>query len=140
SRLELLERGEVRERHARALVAALPRRIAEREIKRLAQRLDWPASCFRVGEVEHAQGPGNVVDIEIASEQVTEVFTAFGERGVRAEAVADAVADEALEYLAAHVPVGRHLADQLLLPMALAGGGAFRTLALTQHARTQIEV
>ena len=39
-------------------------------------------------------------------------------------AVAEAAAKEASEYLAAEVPVGPHLADQLLLPMALAGGGA----------------
>ena len=36
--------------------------------------------------------------------------------------------------------VGKHLADQLLLPMALAGGGAFRTAAMTPHTRTNIEV
>ena len=42
--------------------------------------------------------------------------------------------------LDAGVPVGEHLADQLLLPMALAGGGAFKTLPLSLHARTNIEV
>jgi RNA 3'-terminal phosphate cyclase (ATP) len=138
-RLDLLERGAVRARSVRALVAALPRRIAEREIKQLSERLRWPASCFHIEEIA-ASGPGNVVDLEIACEHVTEVFTGFGERGVRAEAVAEAVADEALEYLAAGVPVGRQLCDQLLLPLALAGGGAFRTVSLSQHARTQIDV
>jgi RNA 3'-terminal phosphate cyclase (ATP) len=32
------------------------------------------------------------------------------------------------------------LADQLLLPMALAGRGMFRTLSPTRHTRTNIEV
>ncbi len=41
-------------------------------------------------------------------------------------------------YLAAGVPVGEHLADQLLLPLALAGGGAFTTQPLTRHATTQV--
>jgi RNA 3'-terminal phosphate cyclase (ATP) len=71
---------------------------------------------------------------------VTEVFTGFGERGVRAETVADGVADEALAYLAAGAPVGPHLADQLLLPLALARGGSFRTLEPTRHTRTQLEI
>jgi RNA 3'-terminal phosphate cyclase (ATP) len=44
------------------------------------------------------------------------------------------------EYLDAGVPVGRQLADQLLLPLALAKGGAFRTLPLTLHAQTQLEL
>jgi RNA 3'-terminal phosphate cyclase (ATP) len=39
-------------------------------------------------------------------------------------------------YLAADVPVGEHLADQLLIPLALAGGGSFRTLPLSSHGRT----
>ena len=66
--------------------------------------------------------------------------TAFGERRKPAEAVADEAIDELERYLAAPVPVGEHLADQLLLPMALAGGGRFRTLPLSLHARTQLEL
>jgi RNA 3'-terminal phosphate cyclase (ATP) len=37
-------------------------------------------------------------------------------------------------------PVGEHLADQLLIPMAMAGGGSFRTRPLSEHARTNMEV
>jgi RNA 3'-terminal phosphate cyclase (ATP) len=36
--------------------------------------------------------------------------------------------------------VGEHLADQLLLPMALAGGGSFRTAPPSSHTRTQMEL
>jgi RNA 3'-terminal phosphate cyclase (ATP) len=36
--------------------------------------------------------------------------------------------------------VGEHLADQLLVPMALAGAGAFVSLPPTQHALTNAEV
>jgi RNA 3'-terminal phosphate cyclase (ATP) len=36
------------------------------------------------------------------------------------------------------VPVFEHLADQLLLPMALGKGGVFRTVAPSEHFRTQI--
>ena len=78
--------------------------------------------------------------IEVECEQVTEVFCAFGERGVRAEMVAEKAVAEARRYLDAGVPVGEHLADQLLVPMALAGGGAFKTLPLSGHARTNIDV
>lgn len=57
-----------------------------------------------------------------------------------AERVGAAAADEAADYLAAGVPVGRHLADQLLLPMALGGGGAFRTVRPSGHAQTHVEL
>jgi RNA 3'-terminal phosphate cyclase (ATP) len=46
----------------------------------------------------------------------------------------------ARKYLAADVPVGRHLADQLLVPMALGCAGEFTTPPLTQHTMTNIEV
>jgi RNA 3'-terminal phosphate cyclase (ATP) len=138
--LELLERGAISTRAARAVVASLPKTIAEREIDVLRERLGWDRRWLRSESIDNAHGPGNVVLVEIASENVTEVFSGFGERGVRAETVADRLAGEVLAYLGAGVPVGEHLADQLLLPLALAGGGAFRTLAPSLHSRTQAEV
>jgi RNA 3'-terminal phosphate cyclase (ATP) len=53
--------------------------------------------------------------------------------------VAQTAAEDARRYLAAGVPVGECLADQLLLPMALAGGGSFLTLPLSMHSRTNIQ-
>ncbi|MFT3913443.1 MAG: RNA 3'-terminal phosphate cyclase [Anaeromyxobacteraceae bacterium] len=137
-RLELRERGEVKARRATAVVVILSRTIAERELAAVRQRLGWEESALRIESVGRAAGPGNVVTVEVESEHVTEVFTAFGERGVSAERVGSTVADEAAAYLAAGVPVGPHLADQLLLPMALGEGGVFRTQRLTGHTRTHI--
>lgn len=140
SRLDLPERGEIRSRLAVAMVANLPGAIARRELDAAAGVLGWDPSCFRVEVIKGAPGPGNVVTIAVESEHVTEVFTGFGEKGVRAEVVAERAATEARAYLDAGVPVGEHLADQLLLPMALAGGGSFRTGAPSSHLRTQIEL
>ncbi|MGZ8711573.1 MAG: RNA 3'-terminal phosphate cyclase [Thermoanaerobaculia bacterium] len=39
-----------------------------------------------------------------------------------------------------HCRLGEHLADQLLLPMAFAGGGSFTTTPLSGHATTNLEV
>lgn len=140
SPLQLLERGELRQTYVKAMVAGLPKDIAQRELAVVAKKLKWDSSCFRTEVIHGAHGPGNVLMVEVASEHLTEVFTGFGEKGVCAEAVGAGVADEVLEYLASQVPVGQHLADQLLLPMALAGGGVFRTLPPTDHTRTQVEV
>ncbi len=139
-RLELLERGEIRSRSATAVVALLPRTIAERELKQIRDRLNWDPATLRIESVPKAVGPGNVVSVEIESEHATELFTGFGERGVSAEQVGASVASEAAEYLAAGVPVGRHLSDQLLLPMALGGGGTFRTVKPSGHTLTHVEL
>ncbi|NIQ00856.1 MAG: RNA 3'-terminal phosphate cyclase, partial [Nitrospinaceae bacterium] len=85
-------------------------------------------------------GPGNMVAVTIESEHITEMFTAFGRRGVPAEQVAGDACKQAHAYLDAGVPVGVHLADQLLLPMALAGGGRFKTLKPDPHTTTNIRV
>lgn len=136
--LSLLEPAVVRARRAVAMVSHLPIDIARRELRVLGERLDLAADEQRTLQLRDAQGPGNVVTVDLESEQLTEVFTGFGERGVPAETVAGAVADEVESYLRAGGPVGTCLADQLLLPFALAGGGAMRTLPLSLHAETQI--
>lgn len=140
SRLDLPTRGAVLRCEAVARVAAVPNNVALRELAALGDALGWSGDALRPEVLDRHWGPGNVVTAVVESAHVTEVFTAVGERGVRAEAVGQRVADEVRRYLAADVPVGEHLADQLLLPMALAGGGSFRTLTPTDHATTHAEV
>lgn len=136
--LELTDRGEIRRRSARALVANLPRRIAERELAVVEKMLGWNRSWLSAESVPSA-GPGNVLLLEVECENVTEVFTGFGERSVRAEVVAERAVAQASRYLAAGVAAGEHLADQLLVPLALIKGGVFTTLPLSRHAQTNID-
>ncbi len=137
--LHLMERGSVVRRQATALIAQVPYDVAKRELETVGRKLGWGAEERRVEELKRSVGPGNVLSLEVESEHVTEVFTGFGERGVRAEVVAEAVAEEARAYLEAGVPMGHHLCDQLLLLLVLARGGSFRTLPLDGHAQTQLE-
>ncbi len=137
--LTLVERGPIKSRRARAVVSNLPRAIANREIKEICKQLDWTRQEAQT-EVVPSDGPGNVVILEVASERCCEVFTGFGARGKRSEQVASDAISELNEYLESGVPVGPHLADQLLIPMALAGKGTFCTLPLTDHTTTNIEL
>jgi RNA 3'-terminal phosphate cyclase (ATP) len=136
--VEVLERGAITGRRVRALVANLPASIARRELTCVAEKLNWPGEAFTTEVVEGSPGPGNVLLVEVEAEAVTAVFTGFGMPGVPAEAVAREAVEQVRTYLAAGVPVERHLADQLLVPMALAGGGVFRTTPLSRHARTNV--
>ncbi len=145
SRLELIDRGEVRARRIRVLLARLPRHIAERECRTIVRETGWSEDCFAIEEPSDAYGPGNVVMIELEAENVTEVCTSFGRKGVKAEEVAMEALREAEEYLASDAPVGRHLADQIMLPLGIgayfgSGGGSFRTLPLSAHAATHLEI
>ena len=78
--------------------------------------------------------------ITLEHEHVTEVFTGFAERGVAAEVVAKGAVAAAQKYAASDAAVGTYLADQLLLPMALAGGGSFTASEWSQHAATNAKV
>jgi RNA 3'-terminal phosphate cyclase (ATP) len=140
SRLDLPQRGALLDRQARALLARLPRHIGERELRVVQEQFGWEENALQIEEITSSAGPGNILILAVTSEALTEIFTGFGQRGVPAEQVALGAVREAQEYLAAGVPVGRHLADQLLLPMALAGGGSFGSLSPTLHATTNMEV
>jgi RNA 3'-terminal phosphate cyclase (ATP) len=138
--IELNERGKILNRRATALAAHLPRSIAERELGVVHRKLSWPQEWLKAESTTNSPGPGNVITLEIQNENLTEVFTGFGERGVAAEAVADQAVIAARRYLASDVAVGEHLADQLLLPIALARGGSFTTVPPTRHTTTNIEI
>ena len=140
SPLALMEKGELIGKTARAIICNLPLHIAERELHVIAGKMSIAAERLHVEEIKEGPGVGNVVIIELVYENLTEVFTGFGEANIRAEAVAAKAVKEAQEYLAVGAPVGVHLADQLLLPLAYAGEGAFVTLPLTRHAETNIAI
>ena len=138
--IELLEAEPVTARRAIATVAGLPGSIAWRELGVVRDMLGWPQECLRVDEVSERMGPGNVLSIEIERGSITEGFTGFGQRRVSAESVAEKAITEANRYMNADVPVWTHLADQLMVPMAIAGGGSYRTCELSPHATTNAEV
>ena len=136
SALALNGRGERVRAYAEAYVAALPIHIGQRELEVIGQGLNWSPDQLFLRGLSNDVGPGNAVTITIEHEHVTEVFTGFGEKGVRSETVAGAAVDEARGYIASGTAVGEHLADQLLLPMALGQGGSFTTQVVTEHLRS----
>ena len=140
STIQLLERGEIEDRSGVAIVANLPRSIAQRETDTVLKLLNWDAQATQIVETRNSIGPGNIVLIELASTNVTEMFCGFGRIGASAESVASEAADAVRSYLVSGALAGEHLADQLLLPFALAGGGAFTAEKLNLHSRTNIEI
>jgi RNA 3'-terminal phosphate cyclase (ATP) len=140
TRLDILTRGEILARRARALVVKLPPSIAARELTIVRERLAWNEHELQIETSQNALSPGNVLMLEIESEHLTEMFTRVGERGLRAEQVAIEAVREAEQYLETGAPTGEHLADQLLLPLALGAGGSYTTGSLSPHTTTNIEV
>jgi RNA 3'-terminal phosphate cyclase (ATP) len=137
--LHLLERGRLLARRGVAKLANLPRGIAEREVGVIERRLRWGKTALAVEEVD-ADCKGNVVAVILRHGEVTIVDDQLGNTEDRAEVFANALCDRLEVFLATGVPVDERLADQIVLPLALAGGGSFRTLEPSAHLMTQLDV
>ncbi len=79
------------------------------------------------------RGPGNTVSLEVESENITERFFVVGEKRVSAEVVAAQLVKEVKRY-GKPGGGGEYLADQLVLPMALAGTGNYGRPSLMPSA------
>lgn len=136
--LHLVERGASLGEFGHVLSAALPATIAQRQIDTARNVLEWLPDRFELREITDSAGPGNALMLAARYANVSEISTGIAERGVQSETMAQRAAERLQIYLRHTAPVGIHLADQLLLPMALAGGGVFRTLALSKHSLTNM--
>jgi RNA 3'-terminal phosphate cyclase (ATP) len=140
SPLALNERGKIQSRRAKVWLSKLSPEIADRELAVVREELRWGAEECSVETVPHPKGPGNAVVLEIQTDHVTAIFTGFGERGRPAEEVAREAVDAARTWQQADVPVDEYVADQLLLPLALAGSGSFRTTRPSLHTTTNATI
>ncbi|KIG16492.1 RNA 3'-terminal phosphate cyclase [Enhygromyxa salina] len=141
--VELDERGEILSCEALAFVANLPSHIANRELVVVRRELNWAAEDCHAIELE-GRGPGNALCLLVKAEGGAEVATGFGEKGLLAELVAERACAQLRKWLDADVPVGEHLADQLLIPMGLAAAegneSVFLSTTPTLHAKTNAQI
>jgi RNA 3'-terminal phosphate cyclase (ATP) len=138
--VECIARGAALGVSACALFAGLPFSIAEREIAAVRKDLGWSERESYVRELPEDRGPGNILLLEARFEEATEIVSGFGRLGVTAESLARQACARMRGYLASSAFAGPYLADQLLLPMAVAGGGGFTTVKPSEHARTAAAV
>jgi RNA 3'-terminal phosphate cyclase (ATP) len=88
---------------------------------------------------DNAVSAGNALTIQFECEYVTETFTAVGTRGLAAEKVAENAVAYARRYTESTAAVGEFLADQILIPFAMAGAGSYTADFISTHTETNIE-
>jgi RNA 3'-terminal phosphate cyclase (ATP) len=135
-----MTRGERRAAYAEAFVAGIPGRVAQRELECVGRAMNWGEDQLLIRGLPADQGPGNALMLTLEYEHATEVFTAFGEKSVTSEQVARQVVQRARHYLMSQAVFAEYLADQMMLPLALAGGGGFTLDEVSMHARTNAQV
>jgi RNA 3'-terminal phosphate cyclase (ATP) len=136
--LKIMERGALKAVRGMAVAANLPMHIPRRMADRAQAMLFGTAPCIdiRVKNLKAASAGAQLILIA-DFEHINAGFTAMGRRGRTSEAVAD----EAVAALQAHVRSGAaldlHLADQVLLPLAFArDSSAFTCPSATTHLET----
>jgi RNA 3'-terminal phosphate cyclase (ATP) len=137
--LTLTERGARVEAYAEALAPGIARSVPARELEIVGAAMSWSGDQLRHGNTRQNEGPGNALMATLVYENITEVFTQFGEKSIASEQVVKRLVHELRAYLTTEAPVGPHLADQLMLLNALAGGGEFVTSEVTEHTRTNAQ-
>ena len=126
----------------------LPPDVAEREEAVLlagSGTTSRPGIC-RIRRIDGSSGgvsctgAGNAVLVSLFYEGGEIVLGEIGWRGRSAETVARHAVRRATDYMCSGAQIERHLADQLLVPMALAGGGSFIAETVTPHTKTCLDV
>lgn len=125
-----------------SVVAGLPADVDKRQTRRAVTRLQDLGLTVGAHSEAWPAGPGCMLGVELPTEPAPTFFFGLGERGKRAEAVADEATDQVAAYLSAQPPgVDEHSADQLVLPLALAEGpSAFCVAVVSSHLLTNIAV
>lgn len=140
--LRMLERGKAGRMSLEVVLAGgLPENIAEREWKAFQKSSYWSRDRYSMVRMEGGRGGGgNLMLARLRHGEHTTVLTSFGMRERSSEAVGNFLGREVQHFEASDTPVDAHLADQLMLPMALLGGGTFRAATGSEHARTNADV
>jgi RNA 3'-terminal phosphate cyclase (ATP) len=138
----ILRAGAVRSIRGMAHVSRLPEHIAQRMSLSAKQRLaaGGLAGSWEIAtDPSPAASPGGAL-VLVADRTGTCLGAArVAERGVRAETLGIAAAEELIADLDRGVSLDVHAADQLIVYLALAGGPAsFTTREVTSHTRTAI--
>lgn len=139
--VELERRGPLRQLAVIAVISNLPSHIAERECDRASRLLASALGARPRTEVRRlpAPTPGTLVAIVARFDDAVAGFSALGRIGKPAEKVAEEAVSAFLAFEESGAAVDPNLADQLLIPMALASGPSrIVTSALTEHARTNM--
>lgn len=139
--VEAIERGALRQVTGQVLFAGIEQAVARRILDRARQDLpDWPPLALDMVELPGDRGPGIILMLAAEHEHAAELVSGFGKLGLPGEHLAKQAASRMRGYQACSAFAGPYLADQLVLPFALAGGGSFTTVKPSQHLLTAIDI
>lgn len=152
--LTLLDPTPVDAIHWTVIACDVPQKICTRLADSASAKTLLPTTCEQ--RVVTSAGPGVMLQAQVLvasngisnhqrpgqpnSQPFALLFERVGVRGISAETIAEQTASAVNQWHQAGAAVDEHLADQLLLPMALAGQSGFTTTTPSPHCLSNIEV
>jgi RNA 3'-terminal phosphate cyclase (ATP) len=123
-------------------VSMLPMSIADRQASAATERLAEANVPCRLERMDtDSYGPGTFVYLCAEYGNIALGFSALGAKGKRAEAVGKEAADALISHMRTGACVDEHLADQMLVYMALADGPSRMSVSrITKHLTTNADV
>jgi RNA 3'-terminal phosphate cyclase (ATP) len=140
--LDAVQRGSLRHLRASVTISRLPRDIGLR-CRGRAEELLTASGLFADWEELRPQAASPGVCLELVADfgVLSAGFVSIGRRGKPAEELAAEAVGSLTDFLSSGASVDMHLADQLVLPLALTPGPSrFATERITSHLLTVIEL
>jgi RNA 3'-phosphate cyclase len=140
--LQLTNRGDLLRIRGISGVSNLDLSIATRQKHQALKRLE-PILRYVKIQTQSLPGPstGTYLLLLAEFEKSRCCFFSLGKKGKRAETVADEAVNELMEFMGTDGAIDKYLADQLLLPLALAKGRSIlSTSHITKHLLTNRNV
>jgi RNA 3'-terminal phosphate cyclase (ATP) len=140
--IHLSNRGKLLNLHVLSAVSNLPLSIAERQRDQALKRIGYLGLRPNIS-IENGPSPGQGTALFLAAQFEGGIggFTSLGKKGKKAEQVADDACKEFIKFLDSKAVIDIHLADQLILYMALARGrSTLITEGISEHLLTNIWV
>lgn len=139
-----LERGNINSIHIHSVCGQLPKHVADRQghsaLRTIQYHYPKVKSSLSIKSVD-SFSPGSSVTCYAVCENSVLGGDCLGERGLKAEIVGQRAAEQLIRSLKSKAAFDKHMADQILVYIALAKGKPeVRVEEVTDHCRTNIHV
>ena len=121
-----------------------PNKVPKRMARSAEQTLEEAGFAAQVVDVEHQPSAsiGAICHVFVKMGPLRAGFTSFGKRGIPAEQVGRTAAQKAIAFLQSNACLEEHIADQVLLPLALSGKPSTFTTCFgsSKHLKTNAAI
>ena len=137
SPLRLINQGKLIDSRVRCYLSNIKPSVAERELSA------YKKSCKTNIEILDQEFPkavstGNLLSHRLVFDDYQTCMSILGRQRVAAETVAKELASQVDEYMSSGCTLNSFLADQMMLPLFVAGAGEYTASEITLHAETNI--